>query len=308
MIYTVKAENYLKDSLVFDLANPEKSGFAIIDIQGLGSVKANISTTESAVSDGSTYAMSRVGERFITLQIVYWNGTRTAEESRELLYRIFPVKKPVTLYFKTEHRDVYIEGYTESHEPTIFSDRCLSTIGIKCPKPYFKSSRIVDTIFTGLEGGTEFPFKGKEKDSTADKGILFAEVINKVTRTIDYRGDIPSGITITIDVLAPFNNITIFKNIANENITILSDKLIKATGSNFKKGDQVIITTDLGHKSVKLYRDGLVYNIFNCLGYNTKWLNLERGLNSFSFNIGSGSSIESLNFKITSTAELFEGI
>ena len=53
MIKNIQITSFRNETLTIELANPEKSGFAISGITGLGPVKAEINTTENGINDGA---------------------------------------------------------------------------------------------------------------------------------------------------------------------------------------------------------------------------------------------------------------
>lgn len=55
MIKSVTVVNHLGESLKLDLASPEKSGFIVKSIEGLGPVKATVNTTKMSTTDGALY-------------------------------------------------------------------------------------------------------------------------------------------------------------------------------------------------------------------------------------------------------------
>lgn len=60
MIKSVTVINHLGESLKLDLASPEKSGFIVKSIEGLGPVKATVNTTKMSTTDGAIYFDERV--------------------------------------------------------------------------------------------------------------------------------------------------------------------------------------------------------------------------------------------------------
>lgn len=60
MIKSVTVVNHLGESLKLDLASPEKSGFIVKSIEGLGPVKATVNTTKMPTTDGALYFDERV--------------------------------------------------------------------------------------------------------------------------------------------------------------------------------------------------------------------------------------------------------
>ena len=158
MIKSVTVVNHLGESLKLDLASPEKSGFIVKSIEGLGPVKATVNTTKMSTTDGALYNSARVDERNIVLRLEYMQK-ETIEEVRHLSYKYFPVKKQITFIVETEKRKCAINGYVESNEPEIFNKQSGCQISIICPYPYFHDANgKQETIFSGIAPSFEFKF------------------------------------------------------------------------------------------------------------------------------------------------------
>ena len=289
MIRAVTFTNYLGDSIRLDLARPEESGFIIKSVTGLGPGKANINTTEIATNDGSLFNSSRMPSRNIVISLAYmWKDS--IEDVRQLSYKYFPIKKKLTMLIETDNRQAEIEGYVESNDPTIFSKDEGSDISIVCPNPFFYSAGkdgINTTIFYGVEALFEFPFSN---ESLKDPLLEMGEIKNE---------------TITIHAIGEASNITIYNTGTREVMRIDTDKLEKFTGSGIIAGDEIIICTVKGNKSITLLRNGKTTNILNCLDKNADWFQLAKGDNIFAYTAEYGST--NLQFKIENRI-VYEGV
>jgi hypothetical protein len=129
---------------------PSDDPVVLRGIDGLGPVKAEITTTPSGTSRGATYQGSSTGGRNIVLALGLnpdW-ATQTVSNLRQLLYRYFMTEQWVKLrFFSDELPTTDIEGYVESFEPNIFSQDPEIQISIINPKPDFVE--IDATIFRG---------------------------------------------------------------------------------------------------------------------------------------------------------------
>jgi hypothetical protein len=147
----------------------------ILGVDGLGPVKAAITTTPFGAFDGEAFVGASVGKRNITLTIGLhpdW-AVQTIEELRQLLYNYFMPKLLVQLRFhSTNYPVVKIQGYVESVEPNIFVKTPTMVVSIICPSPDFVSTEL--TTLTGI---------------TSD-GTSYSEV--------DYVGSVPTGIMLQI--------------------------------------------------------------------------------------------------------------
>ena len=292
MINSITVTNYLGDKLKLELARPERSGFVIKSITGLGAGKANISTSDVITTDGGLFNSSRLPVRNIVISLEFMRlaskvdgQSLSIEEARQKTYRYFPIKRKVTLQIDTDNRSVEIEGYVESNEPTIFSKNEGTEISIICPDPYFYAygdDGVISTDFYGLTPLFEFPFSN---ESTSIPLMEMGTLSETSQRTVMYEGDIETGVTITLHATGEANNITIHHHNPDTtgSIRIDTDKLRALTGSSIKAGDDIIICTIKGSKFAKLVRDGKTRLILNCLDKDAAWFQLVRGENVFTY-------------------------
>lgn len=293
MIHTLKVTNFRGESKVFDFDRMITAPFKIISIKGVGPNKANINTVEVATNDGSIYNSARVEARNIVIKMAFdgWD----IEALRQECYKYFPLKKQLTLEFKTDHRDTIITGYVESNEPDIFSSLETTQISIICPYPYFYSaeSQAKDTVFYGEEPLFEFPFENPVDESPS---IEFGQINNVTEANIFYDGDAEVGLTFTAHAVGPVSNISIFDLDTGERMAVNIDMIA---------GDDLIISTVKSRKYVRLLRDGVYSNMLNALDRHSSWVQLKKGDNAFAYAAESG--LLNLQFRVQNDV-LYEGI
>lgn len=307
MIYSLAVTNFLGDRIRLELGKPENTGFLIKSITGLGPVKANVNTTEVATNDGSMFNSARLSQRNIVIQMVFVNSIygEDIEEIRQKSYKYFPIKKNVELVIETDNRYVRTTGYIESNEPDIFSKQEGTQISIICPDPYFYSaSEDGDNVtdFYSIDPMFEFPFSN---ESLTEPLLVFGEIQIKTEGVITYTGDSEIGVMIYIHAIGPAEHINIYNTETREVMTIDTVKLEKLTGRGLIAGDDIIINTLKGEKSITLVRSGVSYNILNCLDKNTDWFTLVKGDNIFVFTADSG--VTNLQFRIENKV-IYEGV
>ena len=302
MIQSLTVTNYLGESLTIPMMNSESTGFILHDMTGLGPPTASVNTSKVATKDGSKYNSARAEERNIVLPM-YFTPIPTIEDARHRSYKYFPLKKPVILAFKTDNRECQIVGYVETNEPDICSDREGCQVSIICPNPYFSSIYDTVTSFSGVEAAFEFPFSNED---TSNPHIEFGKFVVKAEKIVRYEGDAESGVQIRIAASATVKNITIYNVDTRGAMHIYHDKLVALTGSGIVKGDEIIITTDKGSRSVTLLRNGKSTNILNAIDpRNDEWFSLTKGDNIFAYTADEGSDY--LMFVVDHTT-LYEGI
>ena len=169
-----------------------------------------------------------------------------------------------------------------------FAAQCI-TLGQKLPK----SQKTLNI---------EFPFSN---ESLKDPLLEMGEIKNETEQVVVYNGDAEIGVTITIHAIGEASNITIYNTGTREVMRIDTDKLEKFTGSGIIAGDEIIICTVKGNKSITLLRNGKTTNILNCLDKNADWFQLAKGDNIFAYTAEYGST--NLQFKIENRI-VYEGV
>ena len=307
MIYSIVVTNYLGDRIKLELRKPDVSGFLIKSITGLGPAKANVNTTEVSTNDGSLFNSARLSQRNIVLDMVFINTVygESIEDLRQKSYKYFPLKKSVELTIETDNRYVKTTGYVESNEPNIFSSQEGTQISIICPDPYFYSAGEDGnnvTNFYSIDPIFEFPFSNESLDEPL---LVFGEIQIKTEGVITYHGDSEIGVMIYIHAIGPATNINIYNTETREVMRINTEKISSLTGKGIVASDDIVINTAKGEKSITLIREGVSYNILNCLDKNTDWFTLAKGDNIFAFTADSG--VTNLQFRVENKV-IYEGV
>lgn len=306
MIKKILVTNYLGESLELELAKPEKSGFAVKLVNGLGPSKANLNIKEGSIIDGGTYNSGRITTRNIVMNLIFMNdGGQSIETLRQKTYKYFPTKKEITLRITADNRICDIIGIVEHNDPVIFDKTTGTQISIQCPDPFFYSVEnggIVTTVFSGIEPWFEFPFSN---ESLTENLIEFSKIQNKTENVVIYYGDADVGITIQMHALGDVVNPTIYNVTTREFMKINTTKLESLTGHGIIDGDDIYIMTEKGSKRIYLQRAGNLYNILNCLDKQSSWFSLTKGNNFFAYTTDSGSS--NLQFSIINRVR-YEGV
>lgn len=305
MINSIMVKNYLGETLNIVLTEDNPShGLLLTSMGGIGAPNADVNTTTLATADGSMFNSARANERNITLSFRFTEAP-LIETARQNTYKYFPVKKELELIIRADNRLSKITGYVESNEPDIFSKEEGCTISILCPYPYFYSAEnggINTTVFYGIEPMFEFPF---ENDSLEEPLLEFGSIENETEKSVWYDGDSEIGIVITIHAVGDARNVSIYNTGTRDIMRIDTDKLKELTGHEIIAGDDIIINTVRREKSIRLLRNGYYTNILNCLEWGSKWFQLTKGDNIFTYIAEAGS--ENLQFKIENRT-LYEGV
>lgn len=298
MIKKVTVTNHLGESLTIELANPESSGFAIYSIRGLGPVTANVNVTNFSLSDGAVFNSARLPTREIVISMYFWWGLlETIEQIRHKSYRYFPIKKQISLVIETDERKVAIDGIVEKNEPDIFNQMEAAEITILCPDPYFygvdvNNEYVYDKVT--YDGYTfQFPFSN---NSLTDKLLTFAQGTQSANGSLMYPGDAETGFTATIHFFEAVDDskFTLSNETTGKSMSINLNKVSNKLGSDIKNGDELIISTMAGYKTVSVRRNNVLTNVLTYLDMkdaNFDWLTIVPGENRINYSSRSASKI-----------------
>lgn len=294
MIKSIIVTNHNGESLKLDLFHPEESGLIVKSISGLGPPKANINSTDLATADGAIYSSARASTRNIVFNLQFMFAP-TIEDVRQKTYKYFPLKKKITIEVETDNRSLSTEGYVESNEPDIFSQEESTQISIVCVDPFFRDARPSLVQFASVLPNFEFPFSN---ESLTDDLIEFGKIGFDTRSTLVYTGDVDTGILITIHAMGSVSGILNIYNIETyENIKIDLSKIKALTGSDYRSGDDIIISTVSGDKYVQVLHNGKYYNAIGIIDKLANWFQLTVGKNIFNFTVTNGVENLSITFE-----------
>ena len=112
MIKSITVTNCYGDSIELELMRPDKSGFIVKSVDGLGPPKASINKTKMSGIDGSKYNSSFLDDRNIVLNLEFLqSSSESIEDVRLKSYKYFPLNRDVELLIRTDKREVVAKGY-----------------------------------------------------------------------------------------------------------------------------------------------------------------------------------------------------
>ena len=140
-----------------------------------------------------------------------------------------------------------------------------------------------------------YPVEVDQADTT-NQYIEFASLVYRQEENVPYDGDVPTGVVMRLHATGEVRNITIYNMDTRERIVISTDRIKAITGHDFNTGDDIIITTTRGSKSIEYVHEGISYNILNALEKDTDWFMLSKGDNVFAYICEYGT--EDLQFRL----------
>jgi len=266
----------------------ENGNYALLAVGGLTPPAATINTAIIATKDGAVFNSSRLDTRNIVLTIAPLNSI---EKNRINLYQYFKSKQYIKLYLENNTRSVWIDGYIETIDGDLYTDKQQIQISIICPDPYFKDTATGVYLFSNVVSLFSFPFSIAETP-----GIPISQLGEYVEIAITNNSDDETGVIINMQANGQVVNPTIYNMTTNENFTL---------NITMQAGDLITIDTRRGHKAVTLTHNAVVTNILNNMVQGSEWLNLIVGDNIFSYTCVSGAA----NLDITVTLQpIYEGV
>lgn len=255
--------------------------YTLYKIDGLEPPVANVNTSSNAIGDGSTVNSVRVPNRNLVL---YMTIEGDVETNRIALYKYFPYKKPIELYYKNGTRDVYIEGVVEKVTPAHFNEKQIAQVSIICPQPYFKAVSDLVSYFSEVSSLFTFPF------SIAKEGIEFSAITTNIRKSIINTGEVESGVIIELNAIGTVVKPVIYDVFKRTHI---------ALNFTMEINDKITINTHHGKKSITLTRNGVTTNAMGYMTPDSHWLTLDVGDNVFTYDSESGNANLQLTFTTT---------
>lgn len=301
-MYNFTLENELGNRLTF---NELGGAYTIEEIQGLGPAPATINTSELALLDGAQFNSSKLQMRTLSIAFAI---ERDAAQSRIAAFKVVRPKHKVRAYYKSETRDVYIDGYVESVNVTYFEMKQVCTVVVLCTQPYWRVAQAVIDEISSVAALFHFPFAStgpvqsatplltedsqillteNEYEFVTDdvtthdepKELVFGNIDPLVSIDIPNNGDAETGIIIQMQAYGPVSNPKVYDFETGAYIGV---------NFNMQSGDLITINTQTGEKSVTLLRDGVTTNIFNSLMQGITWLQLPFGGGVYAHQVASG--------------------
>lgn len=253
MLTQVDATNVRSDTLQLPLLSAA-NGFAVRDIQGLGPVTAQLTSSSIAQLDGAQPQNARRDVRNITMKLGLIPNfvTTTVDSLRQTLYDYFMPKSTVKLTFwKDGVIYALTSGIVEDFQNTMFTDNPEADISIVCYDPDFYApsltSASLSTVSTTDVTTISYP-------GNSDAGVIFTLNINRILASIDLYNT------------APDNTVQHFS----------------LGGASFVAGDVLTINTIPGQKSVTLTRGGISSSALSYVDPTAaNWITFQRGDNHF---------------------------
>lgn len=252
----------------------EGLNYKLIGVDQQTSASASLSTLVTGGIDGDVVNSSQANPRTIVLDI---RIIHEVEATKRMLLRYIKLKQQATLTWSQNERALLIKGIVESIDLSRWVRDSLLQVSIHCSQPFWEAAEdVVNELreFIGLHYFTDQP---DNMLYFPEDGIPFG--LYDTTKTQEYfnDGDVAVGMEIEIVALDTCTNPIIYNgkgeyfgcgyNMAGKQIVM-------------HQGDIIKIDTRKNQKSATLNGQSILGKIKP----NSTWLQMQTGVNSFSFN------------------------
>lgn len=259
--------------------------FELTNIDGMSSVATSISSSTMGGADGDVVNNVHANARPLVLDLRIKNGVNVEEAKRAIL-QVVKIKQKGTLEWTQNSRSVVITGTVESVEMPRWTDAVIMQITMYCSQPFWED---VDFVVRQISEAIDLHYF--EDSATGmlhftESGIPLGEYDTIRTKEFDNNGDVSVGLEISIVALDTVTNPIIYDG--NGNFFGLGYAPTPKSGmmrdsANFPQqfimqaGDNVVITTHKGNKTVRLNGE----MVYRYIKPRSTWLQLEAGNNVF---------------------------
>lgn len=245
----------------------------LIDIDGQTVAKADLSTTVIGGVDGDTLNSEQAQPRPISLIMVVKSGV-SVEQAKRALLAVAKFKQELTLVWTQESKTLVLTGIVEEISMPRWNNQVTIQLTLHCSKPYWEDLEdVIEEItqFINLHYFTEDPY---EQLYFLEEGQPFGQYDFARSRLFKNEGDVAVGFDARIVAVRTVTNPIIYDTFGNF--------FGVGYGTGNKKvimspGDELIITTHKGNKTVKL--NGV--NQFDKIKPQSQWLQMQTGDNQF---------------------------
>jgi hypothetical protein len=234
---TCTSDKNVSGTFTWDGFNP----FHIVALDGFYGIDSTVTTSENTTTDGSTYQGATANERNLVLTLEMDSDYKA---NRELLYRIFPIKRNGTLEYNEDGDTKTIEYIVESITPGATTGVVRDyTISLICTDPYFKDLSDVEVVMASWVSDWYFE-NGFDIDGV-EFGHREAELVKEIEND---SGADNIGITAVFRADGNITNPAIYHAESGNFIKVGYE------GNTFEmaSGQYIVITTHTGKKNIYL--------------------------------------------------------
>lgn len=249
------------------------SNFKLTNVDGLTAAKVELSSSTVASMDGDVVNNERTTPRGIVLDLTI-EGADVEAKKRYILRYIKP-KQKARLHWTQNDREIEISGIIEAIEMPRFTNTVVMQVSMYCSQPYWEDIAFVVQEISEVLNLHYFTNYENDMLYFTEQGFAFGEYDTNRTKVFENSGDVSVGMEIRIIALGNVGNPIIYN----------SDGQFFGVNTTMQAGDEIVISTVKGKKSVMKNRENILANVMP----RSIWLQLKVGENEFTIDSDDGT-------------------
>lgn len=246
-------------------------------VVGLSDINNTLYTTASMGQDGETVTGNKIQKRIIVISGAIKSTNKDAVlEAKRYLSRVLNPHLTARLIYEYGSQRRVINCRLET-APIYSRGNVLLTyeINLVCAYPFWQDEYEHRTDIAGWIGCFEFPLLTGGLEIPIDTGIEMGRKTSDAVVEVNNNGDISTGIRAEFTALG---------TVTNPKLTnITTAEYMAFVGLTLDEGDRLVVTTVYGNKACTLYKGEQIINALAYWDINGKFLQLETGINYFSY-------------------------
>lgn len=265
-----------KNELIMDKLNTEDFVLGYVNWNSAESEKF---TTKYLEQIGSTIVRSVLQMR--PIEIVGYAIAETEEQMSQRKKFLNAFVSPLEFYiakyngYAIQFQPTMSIQYANEEETNNNEYICKFKISGICPDPLFSLEEDMEVKLALYSGKFHFPLQ-----MTQEEPVVFGTKVESRTIIINNFGDVSTGMVFTITAKGTVVNPTVTNMTTGDFFTI---------NKTLAEGDVVVVNTRIGSKSVQGGTPGSMSNYFRYKTLQSKWIQLQKGLNNIRYSATSGA-------------------
>jgi hypothetical protein len=277
--------------------------FTIAHIDGMTAAATSIASSTVGGADGDVVNNVQANARPIVIDLRVKSGVNVEDAKRAVL-QVVKIKQLGTLEWKQNERTVTISGIVESVDMPRFTNAVTMQISMYCNQPFWED---IDFVVQQISEAIDlhwFTDSASGMIYFPEQGIPLGEYDTIRTKQFHNGGDVAVGMEISIVAFDTVTNPIIYDGNGNffglgQSAPAPKSGIARDYAPNDKRfimqaGDNVVITTHKGNKTVRLNGE----MVYQHIKPQSTWLQMEAGDNVFTIN-SDDDSITNMTFSLT---------
>lgn len=235
--------------------------FKLTNADGLTTVTAELATSTVPTMDGDIVNSVQASPRDIVLDLSI--AGPSVESAKRAILKVIKPKQRCTLRMVQDGRELTIGGVVEQIDMPRFTSLAVMQVTIHCAQPFWEDAVESETEISEVLNLFYFTDYPDDELALTEEGAPFGEYDTNRTKAFVNDGDSEADLRISITALGDVTNPAIYNTKAQ----------FIGVNLTMHAGDEVIITTGKGNKTVTLNGQNRISSLMR----GSTWLTLPTG-------------------------------